>query len=163
MSRHKHYGFTVVELLVVIVVIAILVTVTGLSYRAVQNNAKDESTKVNAAALSSAIDEYYAKNGIYYWPTDAPLTNKAGTCAATSVHCVVHVDESGFQGLVDGGYIKSIPRRGDGVRFRYVVSRPNNVNGFAYAIEVIFIGKSSCKIGKNMNSTWWAGAPTCSF
>lgn len=58
-------GFTIVELLVVIVVIAILAAITIVSYNGVQNRAKDALLSDEIQKLQSAVEQYNATNGTY--------------------------------------------------------------------------------------------------
>lgn len=63
MDRAAKSGFTVVEILVVIVVIAILATVTIVSYRGVTERATDASQVVAIDGWEKALKIYYARNG----------------------------------------------------------------------------------------------------
>lgn len=64
-SRMKTAGFTIVELLVVIVVIGILVAITTLSYQAIQNKTYFATIDNDMKDLNSSIEKYYSKNGSY--------------------------------------------------------------------------------------------------
>ncbi len=59
----KNPGFTLVELLVVISIIAILVAVTSGSFLNSQKRSRDTSRKTELKALSDALNMYYADNG----------------------------------------------------------------------------------------------------
>lgn len=61
----KDNGFTIVELLVVIVVIAILATITIVSYIGITTRASASSTLANAQQLQSVIEILNADNGKY--------------------------------------------------------------------------------------------------
>ena len=56
-------GFTIVELLVVIVVIGILVTISVVAYRGVQENAKGAATAQTLAQYNDTLKLWIAKNG----------------------------------------------------------------------------------------------------
>lgn len=58
--RTRRAGFTIVELLIVIVVIAILATLTSVAYFGVQNNAKTSGAKSNAYAVQKVAEAFYA-------------------------------------------------------------------------------------------------------
>ncbi len=71
LKQTKARGFTIVELLIVIVVIAILAAITIVAYNGIQNRAKTSS---NQAAANSIIKKYEAINaikGVYYSNTTA--------------------------------------------------------------------------------------------
>jgi prepilin-type N-terminal cleavage/methylation domain-containing protein len=61
-------GFTIVELLIVIVVIGILAAIVIVAYNGVQNSAKAQSSKSTAANVQKKIEAYNANKGNY--PTD---------------------------------------------------------------------------------------------
>lgn len=59
-------GFTLIELVVVIAVIAILVTITGILYSNVQAQARDTQIRDSADKLVAAIQLFYVK--YEHWP-----------------------------------------------------------------------------------------------
>jgi len=63
--RAKQSGFTIVELLVVIVVIAILATISIVTYNGVQNRARDSKAAINANTVQKAAEAYFADNSAY--------------------------------------------------------------------------------------------------
>lgn len=66
MSEHGFkQAFTIVELLIVIVVIAILATVTIVSYNGISNQAKESSLKSELSTLYKKAELYKTKNGSY--------------------------------------------------------------------------------------------------
>ena len=65
-------GFTIVELLIVIVVIGILAAITGVAFNGVQNKAKSTAAYSLATNVNKAVELNLALNGTY--PTIAELT-----------------------------------------------------------------------------------------
>ena len=63
--KTKSQGFTIVELLIVVVVIAILAAITIVSYNGITNRANASSAKSSAAALQKKIELYQADEGRY--------------------------------------------------------------------------------------------------
>lgn len=61
----KSSGFTIVELLIVIVVIAILASIIIVAYSGVQNRAKDAALADQIQKLQTAVEAYNAANGTY--------------------------------------------------------------------------------------------------
>lgn len=85
---HKQYrrrGFTLVELMIVIVIIVILSTIAIVSYTVVLKNAHDSKRQSDMTALRSALEAYYQKNGTY--PSGCTQTNYSA-----SVGCTVLTD-----------------------------------------------------------------------
>lgn len=62
--RHNH-GFTIVELLIVIVVIAILAAITIVAYNGIQNRARDAQRLSDITAIAKALESYKAQTGSY--------------------------------------------------------------------------------------------------
>jgi len=61
----KQTGFTIVELLIVIVVIGILAAITIVAFNAVQQRARDTQRKQNLTELAKLISMYNVDNGNY--------------------------------------------------------------------------------------------------
>ena len=68
----KQSGFTIVELLIVVVVIAILAAITIVSYNGIQNRAKLSAVQSDLSAASKKIELYKVDKGIY--PTSSEPT-----------------------------------------------------------------------------------------
>ena len=82
MNRKAH-GFTIVELLIVIVVIAILAAISIAAYTHIQQRAKNTAI-INAAGQSlKMIQSYIAMNGTY------PLTSNGSFCTTVDSECSI--------------------------------------------------------------------------
>jgi prepilin-type N-terminal cleavage/methylation domain-containing protein len=66
----KQQGFTIVELLIVIVVIGILALLVVTTFTGIQQKARDTERETDVKAIHGQVEAYYAQNGKY--PT---LTN----------------------------------------------------------------------------------------
>ena len=75
--RKTTSGFTIVELLIVIVVIGILAAITIVAYNGIQGSARFAAYKSDVQAMNKAILLYHAENGFY--PGTA-----TGSCATNS-------------------------------------------------------------------------------
>lgn len=58
-------GFTIVELLIVVVVIAILAAITIVSYTGIQSKANDAAVQTDFSAMAKKLELYYTDNGKY--------------------------------------------------------------------------------------------------
>jgi len=70
-------GFTIVELLIVIVVIGILAAITAVAYNGVQSRARDAQRLSDMNRLQKSVELYYAENGFY------PLCVTNTSCTST--------------------------------------------------------------------------------
>lgn len=65
MNINKRFGFTLVELLVVMSIMGILTVVLASSFVNSQERSRDAARKANLKSLSDALNMYYADNGKY--------------------------------------------------------------------------------------------------
>lgn len=75
-------GFTIVELLIVIVVIAILATISVVAYNGIQGRARDSGRQQDIRQLTRALELYYIDNGEY--PTAGGSTTINGSWSTTA-------------------------------------------------------------------------------
>lgn len=66
-------GFTIVELLIVIVVIGILATLVIVTFTGIQQKARNAQRQTDINAVQSHVEAFYAQNG--YYPTLAHLND----------------------------------------------------------------------------------------
>jgi general secretion pathway protein G len=62
MDNKQDKGFTLVELLIVIVILGILATVTVFAVRGITDQGQKNACKTSQATLDTAIEAYYAQN-----------------------------------------------------------------------------------------------------
>ncbi len=75
--KRKQQGFTIVELLIVIIVIGILAALVLVTFTGVQQKARNSERQTDAKAIASHLEVYNAKNGMY--PTLADMNTQPGT------------------------------------------------------------------------------------
>lgn len=104
----RYQGFTIVELLIVVVVIAILAAIVTVVYGNVQGRARDSKRTSDFAALQKAVELFKAENDKYPY------------CGATDSSAVSSCEVSGLATALTPRYIQRIP------------SDPLNVTGYQY-------------------------------
>jgi prepilin-type N-terminal cleavage/methylation domain-containing protein len=72
-------GFTIVELLIVIVVIGILAALVITTYNGIQQKGRNTERTTDLKAMQGQLEAYYAQNGAY------PDTTQLGTTSASNV------------------------------------------------------------------------------
>ncbi|AHB42069.1 hypothetical protein RAAC3_TM7C00001G0204 [Candidatus Saccharibacteria bacterium RAAC3_TM7_1] len=100
----KLRGFTIVELLIVVVVIAIMAAITVVAYNGIQQRARDSIRTADLAFLEKSLKLYYADNGNYM--------NAASNCGNGNGDGYTHFDYDGtgvripiMDCFKNGGYI----------------------------------------------------------
>lgn len=63
--KKQSKGFTIVELLIVIVIIGILATLVIVTFTGIQQKARDSQRQTDIGALNSHVTAYYAETGTY--------------------------------------------------------------------------------------------------
>ena len=77
----KQKGFTIVELLIVIVVIAILAAITVVAYNGIQARAENTKTFNSVSSYAKAVSLYSSENGLYPTPaTNYPCLGDVAFC-----------------------------------------------------------------------------------
>ena len=72
-SFKRQKGFTIVELLIVIVVIGILATLVIVTFTGIQQKARNTKRQTDINAVDSHVEAYFTENG--YYPTLAHLND----------------------------------------------------------------------------------------
>ncbi len=74
----KEYGFTLVELMVVIVILAVLTGVAVVSYLNLSPRTKESRTELEMRNISTALSTYSADNNVYPLTTGYPDEVESG-------------------------------------------------------------------------------------
>ncbi len=78
LKKNSQKGFTIVELLIVIVVIGILAALVLNTFAGVQKRARDTERQTDATAISTQLERYYADNGRYPILSEVTTDNLKG-------------------------------------------------------------------------------------
>ena len=100
-SSKKDKGFTLVELLIVIVILGILATVTVFAVRGITDKGKTSACTADQNTLQTGLEAYYAQNGNAVIPTEAQLVT-AGLIRTQSQYLTINVTAVAAQGAVVG-------------------------------------------------------------
>lgn len=158
-NKNPHIGgFTIVELLVVVVVVAILAAITIVSYSGISNRANDTVVQSDISSMSKKLQIYLADQGTYPDTNFESQVSKAfeGLRASKNsyvtsgtlvnlVYCTNLPDKTQYAVV---GWSKSSSTKGF-----YISNSVNNVREFNYAISAG--GDSTCdKAGIGNNRAW---------
>lgn len=92
--RHLIRGFTIVELLIVVVVIAILATIVLVSYRGVTARAKDAKIQSEIKQIDDNLRAYYLTNGEYPATQSVSITQTSGAVVYVDSKCTTPTSAS---------------------------------------------------------------------
>lgn len=84
MKKNRQSGFTIVELLIVIVIIGILATIGFVSFANAQNRAKKSKAEATISQVKSKLGEYFAENNNYPTSKAAVVTYLAANGGQTT-------------------------------------------------------------------------------
>ncbi|HDL20338.1 MAG TPA: prepilin-type N-terminal cleavage/methylation domain-containing protein [Nitrospirae bacterium] len=73
---NKDRGFTLIEVLLVVVILGILAAIAIPAYTGYMRNAKRTEAKTNIQSLRLLLEQYFSENARYCPAADAPCTNK---------------------------------------------------------------------------------------
>jgi type IV pilus assembly protein PilA len=62
--NNKNKGFTLVEIMIVVVIIGLLASMAIPAFQRVRTNSQDKAVLNNARQLSAVSDQYYLENGV---------------------------------------------------------------------------------------------------
>lgn len=71
--RNRQQGFTIIELLIVIVVIGILAAIVITTYSGIQAKARNAVRQTDIQSIQTQLEAFYSQNG--YYPSNADLNS----------------------------------------------------------------------------------------
>ena len=138
----KQNGFTLIELIIVIVVIGILASIIYVSFTVTEQRSRDAQRDRDIFEVQRALEKYYADNGTYPSVgsdnTGYPLSSL--TLALTPT------------------YISQIPTAPSAVTYQYVRGAPSTGS---YGIEMNYESKPNCHRGVNNQGVGWWSLQAC--
>jgi type IV pilus assembly protein PilA len=81
MNTRSNKGFTLVEIMIVVVIIGLLAAMAIPAFQKVRSSSQDKTVLNNARQLSAAADQYYLENGV----STVASSNLVGSAAYVKV------------------------------------------------------------------------------
>ncbi len=145
LSRASDKGFTVVEMIIVIIVLAVLVTLMAVSYGPLQAGARDSERQTEISQLKIALEKYYSNNSQY---PDVCLGGDDVECVATDLETEL------------APYLDTIPEDPRTPDRDYLYIR-GGTSGNAYGLQIQYESRATCKTGEKLDAGWWASVASC--
>lgn len=137
-------GFTIVELLIVIVVIGILAVIAIVAYNGVQQRARDSMRTSDVTAVEKALELYKVDNGSY----PSVGTDNIGYAVSTLATALVPT------------YIAKLPNDPNTSLTNYQYVRGAAASG-SYGIRISYETKTACHSGMGNAGVGWWGLQAC--
>ncbi len=123
--KQRKQGFTIVELLIVIVVIGILAGLVITTYSGIQQRARNTERQTDLKAVQGQLEAYFAQNGRY--PTSGTQASATAGLGGTSANNVT------FIGTDMKGLDKEALRDPKATPGDYSLATGSTTNKYAYA------------------------------
>ena len=139
--RSAEHGFTLVELMVVIVIIGLLATIVAINVIPATDTARIEKAKADISTIEQALEQYRLDNLTYPAGTDGLQALLTPPASLTQP-----------QRYRRGGYIKKLPNDPWGRPYSYVV--PGRKGSF----DIVSLGADGQPGGENENADLYSSA-----
>lgn len=108
----KQHGFTIVELLIVIVVVGILAAISIVAYTGIQQAARDSARTTAVRQIQRALEAYRAEHGVYPPRVGIGTNAPAGFVGVwgSGYHYSIDTRDNWLQTLVSSGVVGSVPK-----------------------------------------------------
>lgn len=133
----RRLGFTLIELAIVMTVIAILATITTLSYSAVRANSRDSQRETKIQLIANELEKYYEKNGEY--PSCSAITAEAVTVKSNTLPSI-EIDTL------------RMPNAEDGATNSIICDELANISASIDAVAYVGDFGEACQTGNACNS-----------
>lgn len=137
----KQKGFTIVELLIVIVVIAILAAITIVAYNGIQARARDAQRSSDISSLAKGLELYYIDKGEY------PDSYNGGTTSAGNY----------WTSTADGSWVTFLNRLAPYMKaagLKDPVSTPGTDSRYGSGYNYFYYSNTSTYCGASVNQMY---------
>lgn len=135
-------GFTIVELLIVIVIIAILAAITMVSYNGITNRAKESQMKADYRNIEQAMMMYISDKGSVPVCSGGPGTG----CNFSTITPVLEP------------YAANLPTKvSNNTPMQYAA----DTSGNRWAVRMYAPNGTYCRQGVNVSASWWNPISAC--
>lgn len=146
--KNANRGFTIVELLIVIVVIAILAAISIVAYNGIQSRARDAQRSNDVTVLLKALENYRTINGVY--PAATPAGSDGGWESSWQ--------DTNFMEYLDISKKPLDPTNNSTYRYRYYKYTAGYAGcdaskGGYMVLVMLFEGAANKPTGKSLNCT----------
>jgi len=148
-------GFTIVELLIVVVVIAILAAISIVAYSGIQNRANDSAVKNDLSNLAKKIKMYEATNG------ELPKGGSATGNSASFPAITFSVAKSSY--ATNGDNLHYCQGLKSGQETFTIAARSKSLTTFIYTPESGFTESTSGSVSGHCTAGWDGGTYTRSY
>ena len=159
-TTRKHPGFTIVELLIVVVVIGILAAIVIVAYNGITNSANNSAVKSDFATLAKKMELYKTSSSSGQYPMDATQLNDANFKVSQGSYAIVNGSGNPRNNLYychsNDGLHYAFGAESKGGLFYYVV------DGQVEETTSNISGDSTCSQAGGPSGTWERGYDSAS-
>lgn len=140
--RRSQSGFTLIEILIVMIIIAFLASLSAGSFQSSQRKSRDARRRGDLHTLSTALEAYYNDKGEY---PNSTVDNKISGCGSSCDWGARFYDADVINGTVYVEKLPSDPSTGRGFKYAYVS------DGTAYQIYARFENEEDPSVPHDAN------------
>jgi prepilin-type N-terminal cleavage/methylation domain-containing protein len=159
----KQHGFTIVELLIVVVVIAILAAISIVSYTTISSQSKLSAAKANLNTINKKLEVYKINNGSYPPSTDnatwkSLLSESAGVISGTNNYALCRTTSGDRFAVIAWQPLIPVNNTPVGSTMNFVSSDQSGVTTAAYAGQGSYgtVSQAACQVVAPGTTGYWS-------